>query len=75
MATPEDIQRILQWPAETRSPTEVRRLAEYRVGLHREMFALADFAERFNRALTSEERSRYDELKREFDVIGPVRVH
>lgn len=64
--TPEDVQRILEWPQETRLVEEVDRLVEYRAAVHREMYELVDNAERFDRALTAEEHDRYQALDAEY---------
>jgi hypothetical protein len=64
--TPEDVQRILSWPRETRSPQETERLTEYRAAVHREMWQLTDDAERFDRGLTPEERQQHQRLSDEF---------
>lgn len=65
-----DIERILQWPRETRSATEARQVVEYRAGLHRRMFALAAEAERADRGLTADERDEFDRTWIEFDRLA-----
>ncbi len=65
-----DVQRITVWPRETWSPAEVQRVAEHRAHLHRELFALADMAEREERNLTVEERDRFTALQDEFDRLS-----
>jgi len=67
---PEDIQRILQWPAETWSPQEEHRLLEFRAALHGEMRKLVEGAERFDRNLTADEEAKFDWLKRQFDELA-----
>lgn len=67
--TPE-IAKILDWPRETWSPEETRQVQEYRAGLHAQLFALADRAERENRNLTTEEQERFTGLQAEFDRLG-----
>lgn len=66
---PEDIQRILRWPAETWSPQEEHRLLEFRAALHGEMRKLVEEAERFDRNLTADEQERFDWLRRQFDGL------
>ncbi len=65
-----DVQQIVVWPRETWSPAEARRVAEHRAHLHRELFALADMAEREERNLTVEERDRFTALQDEFDRLS-----
>lgn len=71
MNTPDDVSRILGWPRETRSEEEVRRLVEYRAVVHREMWNIADLAERDDRDLTSDERQQFEELDTEFRRLSP----
>lgn len=68
--TPDDVQRILEWPRETRSTGEQQRLCEYRASVYAEMRALVDEAERFDRGLSADEQQRFDELTGEFDRLG-----
>lgn len=66
----QDVERILQWPRETRSDEETRRLIERRALLHHELFALVDNAERTGRNLTSEEQGLFNTMQDEFDRLG-----
>lgn len=66
MTPPPDVQRILDWPRETRSDAEHERLREYRASLHNDMYQLVDQAERFDRDLSAEEQERFDALNAEF---------
>jgi hypothetical protein len=65
----EDVERILEWPRETRSPEEHRRLIEHRTALHRDLVALADKAEREDRNFTVEEAEEFDRMQAEFDRL------
>lgn len=65
-----EVERITQWPRETWSPEEIRIVAEHRALLHREMFTLANDAEREQRNLTAEEAERFDALQAEFDALA-----
>lgn len=66
----QDVKRITGWPRETWSPIEVRRVAEHRAHLHRELFALADQAEREERNLTAEEADSFNALQAQFDRLA-----
>lgn len=68
--TNEDVDRILSWPRGTRSDDENGRLLEYRAGVHREMRALVDSAERADRGFCVDEAQRYDELLVEYDRLS-----
>jgi hypothetical protein len=68
--TPDDIARILEWPPETWSDSEIRQVQEYRTDLHHRLFTLAEEAERENRNLTPGEAERYAAMQAEFDRLG-----
>lgn len=70
MTADPDIERILTWPPETWSPSEVQRVQERRSALHREQFTLADRAERDGRNLTAEERAAFDAMQAEYDRLS-----
>ena len=65
MERPSDIGRILEFPASSWSHDETVRVAEYRQGIVREMFGIADLAERENRNLRPDEHERFDALDAE----------
>lgn len=72
--TPEELKskvdKVLTWPRETRSDDEHRLLRERRTYLHSQIFSLVDNAERFDRNLTADEATRYQELQDEYDQLG-----
>jgi hypothetical protein len=65
----DDVERILQWPRETRSRQEEHVLLEHLTVVHAEIRALVDGAERLDRDLTAEEAVRYAQLQGEFDRL------
>lgn len=62
---PTDVRRIFSWPREMWSSQEQARIIEHRASLHTEARGLWEAAERENRNLTDEEKTRFVVLQDE----------
>lgn len=63
------VERILQWPKETRSPREEQQLVEHRRSVYAEIRSLVDMTERADRGFTEEESEQYGRLQAEYDRL------
>lgn len=66
----EEVDRVLRWPAWTRTDDDVRVLKARRVELQTELRSLVEHAERGDRNLTAEEAAEFDRLQDEYDRLG-----
>lgn len=66
----EEVDRVLRWPAWTRTDDDVRVLKARRVELQTELRSLVEHAERSDRNLTADEAAEFDRLQDEYDRLS-----
>lgn len=66
----EEVDRVLRWPAWTRTDDDVRVLKARRVELHSELRSLVEHAERGDRNLTADEAVEFDRMQDEYDRLS-----